>query len=72
VFLKKTVFTSTQAAVVDTFRCIGCGQCVPRCPLCAIKIFHGVYAKIDATLCSGCGACIGACFSGALTLRDRN
>jgi len=45
---------------VDRERCIGCAQCVPICPVDAIKMIRGV-AVIDPQKCIGCGICDGVC-----------
>ena len=45
--------------------CIGCGACVPGCPVGAISIGPEGKAVIDASLCVSCGACAGTCPVGA-------
>ena len=44
--------------------CIGCGNCLPVCPVSAITL-NGV-ASIDALACTGCGACAPNCPTGAI------
>lgn len=34
-------------AVVDQALCVACGCCVKVCPLSAVEVFHGLYAKVD-------------------------
>lgn len=43
-----------------TDACIGCGACVPECPVEAINDAGGVF-EIDADKCIDCGACAGVC-----------
>ena len=42
-------------AVVDQALCVACGCCVKVCPLSAVEVFHGLYAKVDPARCVGCG-----------------
>lgn len=45
--------------------CVGCGACVKRCPVDAIKLFKHkngkIYAKVNQHRCIGCGVCIRFC-----------
>ena len=41
---------------IDQIVCIGCEECIPYCPVCAIEMQNGV-AKIDFDLCVECGTC---------------
>ncbi|MCD6501671.1 4Fe-4S binding protein [bacterium] len=45
---------------VDSKRCIGCAQCVPKCPVGAITMERG-RAVIDPEKCIGCGICVDVC-----------
>ncbi len=45
---------------VNPQRCIGCGQCVPQCPVNAIKLVKG-RAVIDPNKCIACGSCFSIC-----------
>lgn len=40
-------------AVVDQALCVACGCCVKVCPLSAIEVFHGLYAKVAPDRCVG-------------------
>ena len=42
--------------IIDQFKCVGCGMCVPFCPMKAISIQHR-QAYIDLDLCVECGNC---------------
>ena len=42
--------------------CIGCGICVGRCPMGALKVNgKGGHVVIDPGLCTHCGSCLGPC-----------
>jgi len=49
----------------DERKCIGCGACLVRCPLGALKAGEGGIHP-DTSLCRRCGACAEACPSKAL------
>lgn len=66
------MFKGHHRAVVDLDACVGCAECVERCPFEAITIGPGhKRAIIDAERCYGCGVCRSACEYGALTLIER-
>ena len=35
--------------------CVACGNCVGACPVGALSIYKGLYAKVYVELCVGCG-----------------
>jgi len=43
-----------------TDACLGCGTCVPECPVEAISEGDPIYV-IDASKCVDCGSCAAAC-----------
>ncbi len=47
-------------------RCIGCGDCVARCPSDALSIQGGA-VQVDWAACTHCGDCVEACETRALT-----
>lgn len=46
--------------------CIGCGACIPACPVGAAKD-----AKVDRSICNGCGQCVEVCYAGARYMKNR-
>jgi ferredoxin len=57
-------------AVVDAEACIGCGDCVERCPFEALSA-PGDICEVDYARCVGCGVCAVACSTGSLHLERR-
>jgi electron transport complex protein RnfB len=53
---------------VDASLCSGCGSCIERCPMNALKMSEDQVAVADRVRCIGCGLCVSACPTGALTL----
>ena len=56
-------------AVIDEEECVGCEDCIERCPVGAIKVKD--MAVVEREKCLGCGLCAGACSSEAITLHLR-
>ena len=52
---------------VDKDKCAGCGVCMDRCPVGAIRLVGGV-ATIDPMRCTQCGACVEACPNRAIMM----
>lgn len=59
-------YTSYLANVNDE-DCIGCGICVEKCPMEAIKLEDNI-ANIDENRCIGCGVCVHHCPEEAMNL----
>ena len=56
-------------AAVDTEICTGCGTCVEKCQVNAVKIDEqNRYSTINLDRCIGCGNCVASCPSEALRL----
>jgi pyruvate formate lyase activating enzyme len=55
-------------------KCNGCGNCIPMCPVNAIRMDTSAENGtiiIDRNLCTNCGECIRKCFTGALEFFGR-
>ncbi len=63
-------FHSPCLAELDPEACRGCGKCVKRCGMEAIRM-DGKLAVIDTGRCLGCGACIVSCPHGAIRLVEK-
>ncbi|MFW9991032.1 MAG: 4Fe-4S binding protein [Candidatus Odinarchaeota archaeon] len=63
-------------AFVNQEKCIGCGDCVERCPYHAISLKQqsdGTYkSEILEAVCKGCGTCVVTCNPGAIEQRHFN
>lgn len=68
----KTMWKGEYRAAVDDSACVGCGECVERCPFGALSLDASGAASIDPEACYGCGICRSACPSEALTLESRS
>ena len=53
---------------VKTKKCVGCGECIGRCPGDAISVTDKK-SKIDPEKCIGCGECILLCPTGAIQIQ---
>ena len=58
-----------MAAVVDTEKCTGCGDCVEACPVEAIKLENEL-AVVDEDECTDCGTCQDECPNDAITVPE--
>ncbi len=52
---------NNQKSYIDKGKCVGCGACIPECPVGAICMQPGWFSKVDESKCIGCGKCIELC-----------
>lgn len=57
-------------AVVNQRDCVACGCCLTVCPMNAIRIFRGIFAKVDESRCVGCGKCVRDCPASVIALKE--
>lgn len=51
--------------------CVACGNCVPACPMGAMKIHKGLRAVVGPASCVGCGKCAKVCPAGVIEIKER-
>ncbi len=59
-----------NVAVVSK-ECVACGCCENTCPLNAISVFKGLYAKVDLNKCVGCAKCQKACPASVISIEKK-
>lgn len=59
-----------RRAAIDQKVCVACGCCLKVCPLCAIEVYRGVYARVDEGRCVGCGKCVWECPAGVISIQE--
>lgn len=72
--------TSNFWAQTNQETCSGCGLCVKRCPMGALRLVEsstatnktGKVAQLEPDLCIGCGVCVYKCPTESLSLEQRN
>lgn len=67
--ISNVMASSSYYALVDSDRCIGCGECESMCQFEAITILD--VALIDKDVCTGCGVCTRVCPEEAIALMRR-
>lgn len=72
--LNKAIVKSHYRSVIDQDECIGCEDCVDRCPFDAIEMVDDPSSRepkaaVDEEKCYGCGVCVIACPTGAITMK---
>jgi ferredoxin len=60
--------TSPFLVAFNRETCEGCGVCLERCPMEAIRQVDG-QITVDSDRCIGCGLCVSTCPSGSLSLK---
>lgn len=63
-------FSANYFAKVDPELCSGCGICVDRCQMDAIKLVKDI-SKVNWKKCIGCGNCVPTCPSKAIQLKKK-
>ncbi len=58
------------SAVVDAGACQGCGVCMDRCQMAALRV-AGDVVLLDESRCIGCGLCVSTCPVDAIELRRK-
>jgi len=64
-------FSANFYAEVDSELCSGCGTCIDRCQMEAIKLVKEI-SKINKKKCIGCGNCVPTCPEEAIQLKKKD
>lgn len=62
---------SKRYATVDKTICVACGTCEITCPMDAIKVHKGCFAKVAEDKCVGCGKCEKICPANSIKIESR-
>jgi Na+-translocating ferredoxin:NAD+ oxidoreductase subunit B len=68
--LEHSVAAANYRASIDAAACTGCGVCVDRCQVGAVRLRETI-AEVDAVRCIGCGLCVTGCTADAVSLERR-
>ena len=68
--IENSVAFANYLARIDPQECAGCGTCIDRCQVHAIREANGV-SVVDRTKCIGCGLCVTGCPNGAARLEKK-
>ena len=60
-----------HSVTLDETKCVGCTNCIKRCPTEAIRV-RGGKAVIASERCIDCGECIRICPHHEMCIRDRD
>jgi ferredoxin len=61
---------SSFIMAVDEEKCMGCGDCIDRCPMDVLSMQDDIVV-MDADRCIGCGLCVSVCPTEALRMEPR-
>ncbi|MEE1440513.1 MAG: 4Fe-4S binding protein [Christensenellales bacterium] len=61
-----------RKAVVAQSECVACGCCVKVCPIGAIEVIRGLYARVNGDRCVGCGRCAKECPASVIEIREES
>jgi len=64
------IISTNFYAEVNSDLCAGCGTCVERCQIDAIKLNNNI-AKVILKRCIGCGVCVPTCTEQAIQLKKK-
>ncbi len=56
--------------VVDSEKCVGCGECVDVCPVTVYELKDGKSEPVNAEECLGCESCVEVCAQGCIEVKE--
>jgi Na+-translocating ferredoxin:NAD+ oxidoreductase subunit B len=65
------LYATNHVSSIDQEKCIGCGTCVDRCPMDALKLNDDDKAEVKPKRCIGCGVCVPSCPENAIHLTKK-
>ena len=60
-----------KKALVNKKLCVACGACADECPVSAIEVFKGMFARVDEKLCVGCSKCAKICPASVIDMIEK-
>lgn len=60
-----------KKAWVTLNKCVACGTCINSCPIGAIDVVKGVFAKVDQDKCVGCTKCTKVCPASVIDMIEK-
>ena len=66
----ETKIRRKRKAHIYTNFCVACGCCAKVCPMSALKIYRGMYARVDMDRCVGCGKCAKECPASVIEIQE--
>lgn len=60
-----------KKAHINIKYCVACGVCQKECPLEAISIYKGIYAKVNFEKCIGCSKCAKKCPASIIEIKTQ-
>ena len=63
-------YPEEKRAFVAEKDCVACGCCIKVCPIDAIAVYRGLYARVNASKCVGCGKCMKECPASVIEIRE--
>ena len=55
---------------IDVYKCVGCGTCIPYCPV-GVLYIDDMKCRAEEG-CTSCGACVDVCTFNALSLEEES
>lgn len=56
--------------IVDSEKCVGCGECVDICPVEVYELKDGKSDPVNYEECVGCESCVEVCSTDAIEVKE--
>ncbi|WP_420314293.1 4Fe-4S binding protein [Anaerotignum lactatifermentans] len=67
---EENIMAGRRKAEVNQKSCVACGACAKACPIGAVAVWKGIWAKVDEAKCVGCGRCEKACPASIIRMKE--